>query len=566
MTLRIWLAVLITGVFLTPVYAAEIKATSNIDSVTVYPSGARITRHAKVKVTKGSHVILLDDLAAQASPGSIRVEGRATGELEIGSVDSRRVNVATTDAAVIASERKRIEKQIEGLHDKSAAIQSETDAAQTQLTLIQNLTQLPVRPSVGPSGVAKSREDWAGILSLIAERMRPAQKVLLGNKVRQRIILRQIKDLQGKLATVAPNQKMRTQVKVHVIAAADLEVDLKIQYQVRRASWRPLYDARLATGGKTVLPALTLVRRATITQRTGEAWDKVRLELSTSQPAGGTAAPELYQLSVDFWQPRPPPSPRPMAMSAPPRARSLRRDKKEKLQNEADYSRATGLVQKVRARPQRAKVKIAPFQAVFEVPGRQTIAQTGEAKRVMIDQTSLEPSLLVRTVPKRRAVAFLYAKFLLPKGTPYLPGPVQLFRDSTFVGGGHLPLLRPGQDHELGFGRDDAVLVKFAVLEEKRGETGLISSSKTDKRNYKITVRNLHERAITLSVLDQIPVSKNQDIRVELNAKTSPTRRDVKDRRGVLAWEKTMRRGEEVVIEFGYRITWPSGKNIRYGR
>lgn len=149
----------------------------------------------------------------------------------------------------------------------------------------------------------------------------------------------------------------------------------------------------------------------------------------------------------------------------------------------------------------------------------------------------LEPSLVVRTVPKRQEKAYLYAKLTTPRGTPLLPGQVSLFRDATFVGNGRLPLLAPGEEHELGFGVDDAIRVRHTIAEVKRSESGIITNSKTDARSYRITLKNLHERAINLTVLDQIPVSQNSDIRVELTGKIAPTRRDVDDKRGVLGWE-----------------------------
>src|SRR5690606_27838645 len=148
------------------------------------------------------------------------------------------------------------------------------------------------------------------------------------------------------------------------------------------------------------------------------------------------------------------------------------------------------------------------------------------------------------------------AKLTLPKTSVLLPGAISLFRDQTFVGTGRLPQLAGGDEHELGFGADDAVRIRYSVADEKRGETGLISTSRTDQRNYRIAVKNLHERAITFTVLDQIPASLNQEIKVELIGGTAPTRRDVDGERGILAWDGQLAPDEEQVIEFGYRISW----------
>jgi uncharacterized protein (TIGR02231 family) len=213
---------------------------------------------------------------------------------------------------------------------------------------------------------------------------------------------------------------------------------------------------------------------------------------------------------------------------------------------------------------QGSAVATAPFQAVFKVPSRLSVPSTGEPKRVLLQEDNIEPELTVRTVPKRDPKAYLYAKLVLPAGSPVLPGAVSLFRDGTFVGIGRIPVIAPGEDHELGFGADDQVRVRHAIADEKRGETGLISSARTDSRNYRITVKNLHERSVGLVVHDQIPVSLNQDIKVDLLGPTAPTRRDIDDKRGIIAFESKLEPEQELVIEFGYRVTWPGTRPIIY--
>ncbi|HSR81903.1 MAG TPA: DUF4140 domain-containing protein, partial [Hyphomicrobiaceae bacterium] len=104
------------------VEAAEVKGTSHIDAVTVFPSGAEVTRVGKVRLEAGDNVIVFTDLPARAIHSSIRVEGKATGSLEIGSVDSRRAFLARSDDAVAASERRRVEEAIEKLKDDKAVL------------------------------------------------------------------------------------------------------------------------------------------------------------------------------------------------------------------------------------------------------------------------------------------------------------------------------------------------------------------------------------------------------------------------------------------------------------
>ncbi len=554
------LAVLVLSAFVpSAAYAADVKGSSHIDAVTVFPSGAELTRVGKVRLESGDHVVLFADLPARAIASSIRVEGKATGKLEIGSVDSRRVFVPRTDAAVAATERKRIEEAIEKLNDDKALLQAAVQAAEAQKTLIGNLAQLPVHPAPG-NGAPAPQPDWGQLIGLVGQRFAEAQKAVLDTQVKSREVERQIKDLQGKLASLAPAQDERTEVKVFVKAGAPLDADFAIRYQVGAASWIPFYDARLSTGTKAQAPKLQLVRRASIQQRSGESWDNVVLALSTTRPGAGTAAPELAPMTVDY-APEAPPRPAPVAGAA----RSMAREEAALPQNGRLRAKATAAPGLVQAEEVHAGVEVQGFQAIYSIAGRVTVPTTGEAKRVQIDEARLDPALTVRTVPKRDQKAYLYAKMAMARGTPILPGRVSLFRDSTFVGNGRLPQLAPGEEHELGFGVDDSVRVRHAIAEEKRAETGIITTSKTDTRNYRITVKNLHERAIAVAVIDQMPVSQNADIKIELLGKTAPTKRDLDDKRGVLAWEMKLEPDEEKAIEFGYRVTWPAAKKIIYG-
>ncbi len=399
------------------------------------------------------------------------------------------------------------------------------------------------------------------MLSTIASGSAEAHRAFLDAHVKIRALDRQIEDLEKKLASLAPGEEERTEVKVHVDALAPLDADLVVRYQVANASWTALYDARLATGDKATTPALSLVRRAEIRQTSGEAWDNVALTLSTTRPSASAAVPDLNPVTVDFEAP--PPPPRPLA-AAPPATEGGLMKRAMPVDAVSSDLEAAAMVAPEAVEEKPAAVTVAPFQAVFAGAGRAAVRNTGEAKRVQLLVEKVEPQISVKTVPKDDAKAYLYAKLVLPQGTPLLPGPVSLFRDGTFVGQGSLPLLSPGEDHELGFGVDDLVRVKYAVVEEKRGETGLISTSRTDVRSFKLTVKNMHEREIAVTVMDQVPVSSNQDIKVEVTGKTAPTKSNVEDKRGVLSWDLTLEPDQEQAIDFGYRVVWPAAKSIVY--
>lgn len=565
--------VAITGVFAAVLAgraaADEIPVTSRLETVTVFPAGAEATRAARLALAKGEHTLIFDDLPAEAVPSSIRVDGKATAGLDIQSVDTRRRYIPRADQEALQAERKGIEDEIEKLRDERGLVQGQEDAALTQKTLLQNLAQMPghPRPEEGqpvPAAQPVPQTDWQQVLSLIGSGMTEAQRLALDAEVKKRDLDRRIEELEKKLSALAPGRTEQTEVKVFVVAAAPLEADLTLRYQVRNAGWTPRYDARLATGSKTAPPLLELARRADIVQRTGESWDNIALLLSTTRPTANAAAPTIDTVTVDF---EPPPQ-EAVARPAPPPAPMAAYDglavRKKSAPGEGAESAAAEAAPELDVIEQGATIEAAPFQAVFAVPGRLTVPSTGEAKRVFLQQDGIEPVLSVRTVPKLDAKAYLYAKLTLPKGSPLLPGAVSLFRDGTFVGTGTLPVLSPGEEHELGFGADDQVRVRHAIADEKRGETGLISSARTDSRNYRITIKNMHERAVELVVHDHIPVSQNEDIKVEYVGPAQPSKKDIDGKRGVIAFESKLGPEEERLIEFGYRVIWPGARAIVY--
>ena len=72
------LALLLLCLAASAANADDLKATSRIESVTVFPAGAEVTRVGKLKMDRGDHVLLFSDLPPRAIGNSIRVEGKAT--------------------------------------------------------------------------------------------------------------------------------------------------------------------------------------------------------------------------------------------------------------------------------------------------------------------------------------------------------------------------------------------------------------------------------------------------------------------------------------------------------
>ena len=555
--------VLLTIISASTTFAAEISAKSQITSATVFPTGAQITRKSKISLEAGEHTIILKDLPVEAIRDSIRVEGVANGTLEIGSVDTKSIYIFGKPANRDKSKRKEIENRIEELQDERSSIDGIIKALTTQKEYISQLTRLPSRPVSPQSTSVNTQQDWVTLFDLIGTKMTALNQQSLENQLKQRTIDKKIKELQKQLSTQPSKQDQRTQVKINIKALKDLEATLKIRYQIHNAGWKPFYDARLDTKGGPDKVKLSIIRRASVYQRSTEEWNNIKLSLSTTRPNRSTAAPNLRPLKVEIKEYK-------------QKKRRVSRGYSQQEQNSVLQDSVSVMSKGGFAKPALAprleanqvrytNVKQLPFQAIFEVPGEVTIKTKGEQKKVTLSKLDLSPKLKAITVPKVQPIAFLSTNFKLPKTAQILGGSVSLYRDGIYIGKGWLPDLASGVEHNLGFGSDDSIQVKFSEIDRSKGETGILSTSKTDVRNFKITVKNLHDWKIPVTVMDQIPYSENEKITVlQLPKTTKPTKTNVKDKRGVMSWDFDLKAGQEKQIDLSYKVVWPNEEKIIY--
>ena len=116
-----------------------------------------------------------------------------------------------------------------------------------------------------------------------------------------------------------------------------------------------------------------------------------------------------------------------------------------------------------------------------------------------------------------------------------------------------------------GFGADDKVKIERSVVKRNEGSAGMIvTTSKTDERSFKTSVRNGHDFPLRIAIEDQLPVSENEEIQVEmLPSTTPPTATNLaRDKRGILEWAFEAKPGEARGIAFAWRVRWPKDKGV----
>lgn len=534
------LAVL-TALAAVPAQAVNLDATSAVDAVTVYPDGASVTRVITLDLPAGDHSAVLKDFPLTLDPASLRVEGEAGAKLTIGAIDARRPR------AVPPVSLPELDKRIETLKDERANLQGAINAATARRKFAERFAEASPA-GIGDKGEARPIAEWRAAFAAVSEEVAAADTVIRDAERKQRDIDREVARLESDRAIKPPS---KLEVRIDLAAAAATRATLRVTYAVRNARWMPLYDARLDTGAKDRKPALELVRRAEITQTTGEDWSDVALSVSTVRTARGGNAPNLNSLIVQYPQ------------VPPPATVSGAMDKSMPLARNAAAPKAFDSMAE-RADEQQATADVGSFQVMFRIPGRVSVGASEGAKSLRVSTATIAPDLAVRSVPVLDPTAFLEASFKQTEDAPLLPGRVAIYRDGVFVGRGQMAAASKDEPVRLGFGADDKVKIERSVVKRNEGSAGLIvATAKTDERSFKTSVRNGHDFPIRIAIEDQLPVSENEDIQVEmLPSTTTPTATNLRDKRGVLEWAFEAKPGEVRDIGFAWRVRWPKDKGV----
>ena len=288
--------VLLTAFATAPLKAADLDVTSAIDAVTVYPDGASVTRVITLDLPSGDNTLVARDFPLTLDPSSLRVEGEAGTKLTIGAIDAR------PPRQVTPVNLPEIDKRIEALKDQRADLDGAISAAEARRKFAERFAEASPA-GLGEKGEARPLDEWRAAFAAVGDEVAKADTAIRDAQRKQRDIDREIARLEQDRNAKPPS---KLEVRVDLAAAASTKATLRVTYAVRHARWTPIYDARLDTGTKDRKPSIELVRRAEITQSTGEDWSNVTLGVSTVRTARGGAAPDLNSLIVQYPQvPRP---------------------------------------------------------------------------------------------------------------------------------------------------------------------------------------------------------------------------------------------------------------------
>jgi len=516
-----------------------------ITAVTVFRDGARITRSGQVTLSPGLSPVLMPNLSVSADPESVRVAVRGTDVALLEVEANLRHGIDPLRAETV-----RLRSEAENLRDAVQALDDEDAAEQAGLGFAGYLSEAAANAMARAVSFGRAGHDdlaqMAGFLSSSTASALQRRREISG---RRRVAQRELEAAEQRLADAERKAGVDrfVEVRASVEAATQTAAEIELSYQVKGASWQPLYDLGL-TGER-----LTASYLAEVTQRTGEDWPTVRLVLSTARPGLHRGLPELQPWYIKRREPAPPDVMR--------RARGLAMqpggpDDAAGVASGAHRLMSAGLRDDA---PLTAEVTDSGVHQVYEVARPIAVPADGNPHKTTIARFDLDAEIDYLAVPVLAPEAYLRATVTNSSPLMLLPGQARVFRDGQFAGETSLETIAPGEEFELQLGVDDQIRIE-RKLHRRATSKAVIGGTRTVDIAYETTVRNHRQAAARISVHDHIPVSADGDIKVRLR-EASPSPAEQNDL-GELTWELTLQAGQSATIRHRFTVEHPAQVSI----
>ncbi len=522
-----------------------------LKKVKVFPQGAEMVHSGTVDLKKGTHDIVIEGIADQVDPMSLRagISGDGVMILSIGNIKN------FIEEREDTREIRRLKDSLDRLKELLDESAIDRDALNAELELIMSSKNPNVKTAT--MSVAENVKELAAFYS---ERIPGIRKELLKINRYETKLQKSAANISQQIADYNNENRPVNQLVISVKSEKNTKATLSLSYYTSAASWYPFYDLR---AGKKHEP-VKIDAKAFVRQRTGMEWSGVELVLSNRSVNSFSQMQKAHQIFTYFKKER-----------SMDRVGSLPNDKAsvnvlsntarmgaaqqsdysastesapEDLSAEADFSVASGFSSNV------SSDLFVEFTATEDY----SIPSDGKEKVVIIGNYDVEAEYEYYCAPKLSLEAFIVARLRNFSRFHLLPGNANIFYDNTFIGKSRIDPQITDSVLQVSLGTDPGVVIT-RELRKDFSEEKFLSSNVERKFCFVNTIRNSKSEDVSITVEDMIPVSKDENIIVDpidvgwgrLNKET-----------GIITKKATIGAGSKVDFQTIYSIKYPNGRTV----
>jgi hypothetical protein len=526
-----------------PKQTASKFARNRIDKVTVYPNSALVTREVEVPDGEGLVELVISRLPNRIVPSTIYSEGADGLRVLTTRFSTRQVLEDTSD------ERRKLEAEQEKYVVIATRIDSEIVTLQKNIELLNKLEA---------TTQAKDRtgDEIITVSKYVMEQRVEKAKEMVALQDQKRLNGIQLNFIQRKMGELGRGSgKMERDAIIVVDRETGKGGTIRLNYLVGSVSWHPEYKLR---AGK-IKEDVQLDYLASLRQHSGEAWNHVKMTLSTAQPMLNASPPDLGMLQpvlVARGQPGAPPMPT-ANMPPPPvfaqpvpaaelnmkalelRDKAVRNFRSGKIMDQQDANKflndAAAWEQNLELMQTKADIlallnkKGAKGQptmnantdgpsVTYHLPSKLTVPSRDDEQILEVMKLKLAPKYYYKTVPVLNANVYRLADLVNRSEHVLLPGEATMYQGTDFVGRMAMPLVASGEEFTAGFGVDTQLQIQRQMIDQTRSTQG---GNQVLKYEYRLLVNSFKNQPVQLQVWDRLPKGETESVNVTL-VKSSP--------------------------------------------
>lgn len=474
-----------------------------VDEVTLMEDRARVVRRVRRKFSAGLHQFAITDVAP------VIVDKTLAARVDRGRV--RNLQVVRRALHLTADRARQLHglvREVEEIEDAVERMERRLLRIQQALELLDEAGERSVEEIYEDASWSKSEpKEWEARLTALWARERDLREERLGatrELAERRRALTRLRERRSEAAR--PSGQMKADLLVDLEVEEAGEWSLEIEYMVPNACWRPYHRAILEDG------RLRFESEGCIWQNTGEDWEEVSLRLSTQRPSSDASPPRL---STD-------------------RVRVQRRSETVHVERREQVVESSGLGQSAVELPELPGIDDAGEALELRAAHRGSIPSDGRPHRVGMFEMEAEVEQTLFCAAELTSAVLLKTTQSNTGPHPILAGPVDLVRNGGVVGRTSVLYVAPRERFALGWGPDPALRV-HREADEREPETNLLRSWHSIAHRVVLKFSNLGPHAKQIEVVERVPVSELEKVKIEMDPDGTTDRR-IPDDDGFLRW------------------------------
>lgn len=519
--------------------------SSKITKVLIFQQGAQVERTAKVNLHQGLQRLEFHDLPEGLNRLGIQVMGQ--GDFQVVSVNHSINHLSTQGSKVL----KKITDSVEIVKEN---LQHET---MKKAVYDEKLEVLRANRVVKGDGSTLSLQGLKLAMDFFGEQTGLLIKGQYTHRKNIEELQRTLTKLEeqlrvGKLQFDRPTTTITVEVFADKPKTSAL---LNLLYIVQNAGWQSSYDVRV----QDITSPLEFVYKAQVEQNTGEDWNEVELHFSTGNLMLTLQKPNLYPQYLEALTPRPYAVNRLMAQASTDAEYSESAENFSSTEmGKATRGRIVKSTEVKRASVPNLLVGENSINVEYRASLPYTILSGAEIRTVELTRHTLTSKYTYATVPKLDTKVFLVSEIDSWENLNLFSGTAALYLGENYVGSTFINTREIKDTLSLSLGSDANITVQRERGKNYKSKS-LFGNTRTEEREWVITVKNNKQIAINLVLEDQIPISSQQGVVVEalelsggaLNSET-----------GSVKWIMPLEPGQTKAIVLKYSVKYP--KNLTF--